>query len=332
MPSTTKVLLAGLMAATATQAATTTGTSGQLSGKLTGVGTFNVKAAFVSQDDNNAGGASTLTVTNDVMAYGFSVKVEPKFTITTKSCALVKDSPTVSLTMQLGLPAAMKTAITVANTALTLSGGTGVVVADIEKAYTFDMPFAKLASFKLSDVAPANVKLGLMLTGSDVDVKVNIADIAVYKAGNAIPLTATMTIGDASKITLPTSGLCAKGKPSVICAGEGVACGAMCAAVKAFAPAKWEQTIDFATVGLAAANALTDAAAKKTALTYFAKCGPKGALTKDCFSIGDTTKGACVKPPPPTTTTAAAAAKSGASTTVMSAVVAGASLMMALMM
>ena len=340
MPSTTKILLAGLMAATAVQAKTTDTTLTKLSGTVGATGaqaTVDISAVSSSQDDNNAGGASTLaaTVKASVALVGgqnMGITLTPAFTITTKACKQLATSPTVSLTVTLALPAAMKTAINTMITAangLTGTAGIGITVAQIEAPVVITVPFAKLASFKLSEFAPAQFKLILGLTGSDIVLAVKVADMAVYAAGNAIPLTATLTVMDPTAMTLPLPGLCETGKPSVICGGSGIGCNAMCLAVKVFAPAKYEQTLDFAKEGAGFADKVADAAAKKLAKAYFVKCG--AAMDKDCFSIGDTSKGKCAIP-----TTAApatpAAAKSGASTAVVSAVVAGASLMMALMM
>jgi len=334
MPSTTKVLLAGLMAATTAQAAVTPGSLAAVSGTYAGL-TVSISGTSSSQNDNNVGGDSTLAITGSATGYGFGMMLKPSFTISTKACKQLSTSPTVSLDMKMTLPSAFTTAITVANTALKIAcsctTGTGIDTAAMQQKYTISIPFNKLSSFKLSEFAPPNFQAALKLTGSDIVVKVDVADMAVYKAGNAIPLTATMVVGDASKVTLPV-GVCANSGKVPCATGSGTICQTMCNGIKAIAATPITASIDFAKEGLAFANKLTGTA-KTAALKNFAKCGPKGALTKDCFSIGDTTKGACVQPPPPTTTTTtAAAAKSGASTTVMSAVVAGASLMMALMM
>lgn len=343
MPSTTKILLAGLMAAATAQAQTDDQSFGPFSATDSGL-KLTVQGTSKAIKDNNKGGDSTMSITTTAEGYGFKVMLEPSFTITTKDCKQAATSPVVSLDMQMTLPAAFTTALATANTAAKLAQaaagtcvtncpGIGISVASLQQKFTFTIPFAKLASFKLSEVTgnAAAFKTALGLTGSDIVVKVAIADMAVYKAGNAIPLTATMTVGDATKMAFPTK-VCSGSDGMKICAADsGTVCQALCSGAKTIAASPITATIDFPKEGLAMANALTGTA-KTAALKYFAKCGPKGALTKDCFSLGDTTKGACVKPPPPTTTTAAAAAKSGASTTVMSAVVAGASLMMALMM
>jgi hypothetical protein len=203
-------------------------------------------------NDNWVGGESSLNINTKVAveAAKTSITIGTKIKATTKECNLTSTSPSASVTITLELPDAFITALS------TLDGVIDGLpkAADLVKPFTFEYAGdADGVSVLVSDVAVGPLKQNLQMTGSDIKIEIKKADIGVKQAGLAVPMTATVTLMDPTKITIPISGACGDGQSTVCAAGItkkgpcsmgvcstipnplGVGCKAFCTAIKAVA-------------------------------------------------------------------------------------------------
>jgi hypothetical protein len=92
--------------------------------------------------------------------------------------------------------------------------------ADLVKPFTFEYDGdADGVSVLVSDVAVGPLKQNLQMTGSDIKIEIKKKDLVVKQAGLAVPMTATVTLMDPTKITIPVAGACGDGQ-STVCDAE----------------------------------------------------------------------------------------------------------------
>lgn len=203
-------------------------------------------------NDNWVGGETSLTVTNkvEVTAASTSITIGTKVLANTHKCELNSTSPSAEITVTLALPDAFITALDTLGIAV--SGLPSA--AELKKPFTFKYAGdADGVSVLLSDVAVGALKTNLQMTGSDVKIEVKKEDIVVKQAGMAVPMTATVTLMDPAKITIPLADACGDGQ-STVCANDspgtnlkGRACKVFCSAIKSIvAKPAFAQTIDLA--------------------------------------------------------------------------------------
>jgi len=146
-------------------------------------------------------------------------------------------SPAITLE----LPDAFITALSTLDGVLDPLGITGLPSAtDLVKPFTFEYAGdADGVSVLVSDVAVGPLKQNLQMTGSDIKIEIKKEDLVVKQAGLAVPMTATVTLMDPTKITIPIAGACG-GDESTVCDasstagyGAGAACLVFCNAIKA---------------------------------------------------------------------------------------------------
>jgi len=233
-----------------------------------------LSGATSASNDNWVGGESSLTVTNkvDVEAAKSSITIATTVKATTKECKLASASPSAAITITLGLPDEFISALS------TLDGIISGLpsAADLVKPFTFEAAGdADGVSVLVSDVAVGPLKQNLQMTGSDIKIEIKKKDLVVKQAGVAFPMTATVTLMDPTKITIPVAGACGDGQSTVCdaeitgevctpgacaygtCAPEvcvtgpnvlGVGCKAFCTAIKSLAGSGpvFSMTIDIA--------------------------------------------------------------------------------------
>jgi hypothetical protein len=110
---------------------------------------------------------------------------------------------------------------------------------DLVKPFTFEYAGnADGVSVLASDVAVGSLKQNLQMTGSDIKIEIKKEDLVVKQAGLAVPMTATVTLMDPTKITIPISDACHDGESTVCDAskikgsGRGLGCWTFCKAIK----------------------------------------------------------------------------------------------------
>lgn len=171
-------------------------------------------------NDNWVGGETSLTINTKVAvaAAKTSITIGTKVKATTKECNLNATSPSASITITLELPDAFITALSILDA---VPGITGLPsAADLVKPFTFEYAGdADGVSVLVSDVAVGPLKQNLQMTGSDIKIEIKKKDLVVKQAGLAVPMTATVTLMDPTKITIPVAGACGDGQ-STVCDAE----------------------------------------------------------------------------------------------------------------
>jgi hypothetical protein len=143
--------------------------------------------------NNWDGGSNDLSVTAkvDIADADTAVTVTTAIDAKTKECKVDPAVIETTVTVQLKVPDALKTALDVLANAITLP----ITSDKLEAAYTVSIADKKDGDFAVSlrEYATGDIKAALMLSGSDITIQVE--KIGVKQAGILIPLTATLSIG-----------------------------------------------------------------------------------------------------------------------------------------
>jgi hypothetical protein len=142
--------------------------------------------------DNWVGGTNELSVSFkvDVAAADTAVTVTAAIEATTKNCKVEPAVIPTQVTLQLKVPADLKTALNTLAKVITLP----ITSAKLETAYTLPIADKSDGSFVVSlrEYATGDVQAALMLSGSDITIEVE--KLGVKQAGILVPLTATVSI------------------------------------------------------------------------------------------------------------------------------------------
>ena len=142
--------------------------------------------------DNWVGGTNELSVSFkvDVAAADTAVTVTAAIEATTKNCKVEPAVIPTQVTLQLTVPADLKTALDTLANVITLP----ITSAKLETAYTLPIADKSDGSFVVSlrEYATGDVQAALMLSGSDITIEVE--KLGVKQAGILVPLTATVSI------------------------------------------------------------------------------------------------------------------------------------------
>ena len=219
-------------------------------------------------------------------------QVTPKILVTSKECEVEK-GPSATLSVQLALPSALKSAFDTMSSVLKTAQLDGLPgSAELEKEYTITLDGTDTGvSVDLSSVVTGDLKMALGMSGTDITIKVLKSDIKIFQSGIALPLKIDVVVMDPNKVKLPISKACGKGSRvcneadySEYCVGVGSTfsvqakgCQALCSAIKNIASKPLiEETLDVAVL------------MPKAQVT----CG-----SDKCISVGDTSS-KCENPTP----------------------------------
>ena len=165
--------------------------------------------------------------------------------VTSKECEVEK-GPSATLSVQLALPSALKSAFDTMSSVLkaaqldALPGS-----AELEKEYTITLDGTDTGvSVDLSSVVTGDLKMALGMSGTDITIKVLKSDIKIFQSGIALPLKIDIVVMDPNKVKLPISKACGEGSRVCNTADygltyggqtydvQGTACKTLCAAIK----------------------------------------------------------------------------------------------------
>lgn len=259
-----------------------------------GTATVKLSGEDTGITDNWVGGESSLSVPVAVTTSPDigGITVTPKILVTSKECEVEK-GPSATLSVQLALPSALKSAFDTMSSVLKTAQLDGLPgSAELEKEYTITLDGTDTGvSVDLSSVVTGDLKMALGMSGTDITIKVLKSDIKIFQSGIALPLKIDVVVMDPNKVKLPISKACGKG--SRVCneadyseysVGVGSAfsvqakgCQALCSAIKNIASKPLiEETLDVAVL------------MPKAQVT----CG-----SDKCISVGDTSS-KCENPTP----------------------------------